>query len=99
MKFTHVGRLVIKLEILHDMLADVQMHQAFASMMSPFIVIESRINMIDNTLEQVIFDPSEKILPIVNEGDMLPKLTISHGKTPLRSLHVNPCYALLQVPT
>lgn len=97
MKFTHLGRLVMTLEAMQDLVANVQLHQAVATVLSPFIVIEARINGLDHTLEQVIYDPSGKRLPAVEEGAVIPKLKLNCGKSSTVSLYDNPYYASLQV--
>lgn len=98
MKFTHVGQLAMTLEFLQDMTANVQMQQAFASAMSPFIVIEARVNVVDNTLEQVIYDPSGLRLRRVIEGELLPRITVSIVKSVAASIHDNPFTATIVLP-
>lgn len=93
MKFTHMGRLVMTLEFLQEMAANMHLHQAVALAMSPFVVIEARVNPVDNTLEQVIYDPSGLRLPRVVESDRLPRVTLVVTKSApasLLSIYDNP---------
>lgn len=87
------------LEFLQDMTANVQMQQAFASLMSSFIVIDARVNALESTLEQVLFDPSGLRLPRCDEGMVIPKVTVSIVKCVPMSIHDNPFTASLRVPT
>lgn len=97
MKFTHIGRLIITLESLRDIGNNIQLHQAVATALSPFIVIEARINSLDNTLEQVIYDPSCKRLPSLEEGGLIPKVKLTIGQNTPISIYDNPYYVSLQV--
>lgn len=98
MKFQHVGRLVIDLKLMENMTTNVQMHQAYASTLSPFIVIEARVNVIEGTIEQVIFDPSGARLPRVEEGELVPKVILNIGRVPYaQSIHDNPYYSNLVI--
>lgn len=100
MKFNHVGRLVMTFEFIQDMIANVQMHQAYANLLSQFIVIEARINSLENTIEQVIFDPSGARLPRVQEGELIPKVTVNISRVPyVQSINDNPYYTNLVIPS
>jgi hypothetical protein len=100
MKFQHVGRLVMTHEFIKSLAVNVQLQQVYADVMSPFIVIEARLNPIDDTLEQIIFDPAGTRLPRVTEGELIPKVTLNFGKVPsVMSIHDNPFYANLVIPS
>lgn len=100
MKFSNVGRLAMTFEFVQDMTANVQMHQAYANLLSQFIVIEARVNSLEGTIEQVIFDPSGLRLPRIEEGELIPKVTVTIGKVPsVMSIYDNPYYTNLVVPS
>lgn len=98
MKFQHLSRLVMTLDFVRDLGSSVQMHQAYANALSQFIVIEARVNALDGTIEQVLFDPLGTVLPRVEEGQLIPKVTVNIGKVPsVMSIHDNPYYANLMI--
>lgn len=69
MKLSHVGRSVMTLEFLQDMMANVQMQQAYAFMMSSFIVIEPEPSptLAPAPVPEPVPSPVEPPAPIVTE--------------------------------
>lgn len=97
MKFACLGKLAMTLEYLDNMAANVQLQQAYAVAMSRFVVIEARINQLEQTLEQVIFDPSGSQLPALVEPDIIPKYQLVIKQENPLSLHDNPFTCELQL--
>lgn len=65
---------------------------------STFGVIEARVNAVDSTLEQVIYDPLGARLPRVAEGELMPRVTVRIVKAIPASIHDNQFVAALVLP-
>ena len=89
----------MSLVYLDEMAANIQLFQAYARMMSKFIILESRINHINQTIEQVIYDPFGFSLAPINEGDLLPfvEIQIHNCRQGLLTVDDNPYSCILRI--
>lgn len=87
--FYHVGRLTMSREFLKG-LADPLKQQAYSTAMSSFVVIEARMDILSDTLEQVIFDPSGQRLSAIVDADVVPLYDMVITKQKPLSIFENP---------
>lgn len=95
MMFWHVGRVSLTTLFIKE-LADPLKHQAYATAMSSFIVIEARLNSSSEIIEQVIFDPSGLRLDAVIDADVIPMYDIIFTKSKPVTVFDNPYCAELR---
>ena len=85
----HACKLQMTLEFLEDMSSNVQLHQAVANALSPFIVLKAEVDYPTNMLSQVLWDPSGLRLPLVAEGSTYEQYTLMVTKSVKPSIHDN----------
>lgn len=96
MMFRNVGRVKISALFIKEM-TNPHKQLAYAIAMSRFIVIEARVNPIDDTVDQVIFDPSGVTLVAINEPDTIPAYELVFTQHKPLSIFDNPYTAELRL--
>lgn len=72
-----------------------QVMQAMATALSPYIVIRAQIDPDTQLLEQLLWDPSGERLPKLEQGQPAPHYMLTITKSRVMSIHDNPYVASL----
>lgn len=96
MNVSHACKLMLTFEALEDIVSNVQAHRAFATALSPFIVMSAEIDHSTQLLVWILWDPSGAHLPLISEGSVLEQYVVVITRSTPATLYDNPFSAQLK---